>query len=161
MGITASELSQHVIRPTLEYLDKHSAAAEHLLLAIAASQSQLCASLDDDRGHGLYRINTHDHRYIWDHYLARDPDLASLVRGLASQHAFLSAPDTELIVNLRYATAIAWLLIESASNGKTLPDITDATGMAQLWRVAFNANGQLHDFIKTWQGLIGIQYKVA
>ena len=36
---------------------------------------------------------------------------ASRVRGLASQRAFLSDPDSELQTNLSYCTAIAWLLV--------------------------------------------------
>lgn len=44
--------------------------------------------LDDRQGHGLYRISELRQRQLWDQHLARDPDLASLVRGLASQHAF-------------------------------------------------------------------------
>ena len=113
MGIAASELCQHVIRPTLVYLGRHSPTAEALLLGAAASQSALGSALDDCHGHGLYRISALRHEQLWDQHLARDPDLASLVRGLASQHAFLAAPHLELTVNLRYATAIAWLLVES------------------------------------------------
>ncbi len=112
MGIAASELCRYVIRPTLIYLGRHSATAESLLLGIAASQSALGSALHDRRGHGLYRIAEPRHQALWDHYLALDPDRASLVRGLASQHAFLSGPHLELTVNLRYATAIAWLLVE-------------------------------------------------
>ncbi|HCP55263.1 MAG TPA: hypothetical protein DIU04_10990, partial [Pseudomonas sp.] len=41
MGIAASELCQHVIRPTLIYLGRHCAAAEALLLGAAACQSGL------------------------------------------------------------------------------------------------------------------------
>jgi hypothetical protein len=88
------------------------ATAESLLLGIAASQSALGSALHDRRGHGLYRIAEPRHQALWDHYLALDPERASLVRGLASQHAFLSGPHLELTVNLRYATAIAWLLVE-------------------------------------------------
>lgn len=112
MGIAASELCRYVIRPTLIYLGRHSATAESLLLGIAASQSALGSALHDRRGHGLYRIAEPRHQALWDHYLALDPERASLVRGLASQHAFLSGPHLELTVNLRYATAIAWLLVE-------------------------------------------------
>jgi hypothetical protein len=36
--------------------------------------------------------------------------MASLVRGLASQHDFLSQPHAELATNLSYATAIAWFM---------------------------------------------------
>ena len=112
MGIAASELCRYVIRPTLMYLGRHDPAAESLLLGIAASQSELGSALHDRRGHGLYSITEPRHRALWDDYLALDPERASLVRGLASQHAFLSAPQLELTVNLRYATAIAWLLVE-------------------------------------------------
>lgn len=119
MGIAASELCRYVIRPTLIYLGRHCATAESLLLGIAASQSALGSALHDRRGHGLYRIAEHRHQALWDHYLALDPERASLVRGLASQHAFLSGPHLELTVNLRYATAIAWLLVEEQN--PTLP----------------------------------------
>ena len=121
MGIAASELSQFVIRPTLIYLGRHSPSAEALLLGIAASQSALGSALHDRRGHGLYRIGELRHQSIWDQFLARDPELASLVRGLASQHAFLSGPHLELTVNLRYATAIAWMPVSYTH--LTLPTI--------------------------------------
>ena len=107
MGIAARELSLYVIRPTLAYLGQNNPNAEILLLGIAASQSNLGAALHDRRGHGLYCIREPRHAALWDDYLARTPDLASLVRGLASQHAFLGNPHLELTVNLRYATAIA------------------------------------------------------
>ena len=57
------------------------------------------------------------HRDIWDRYLAFRPEIASRVRGLASQRAFLSNPDHELRTNLSYSTAIAWLLCERAGLG--------------------------------------------
>ena len=113
MGIAACDLSQHVIRPTLLYLQRHSATAEALLLGAAACQSALGSALDTPQGHGLYRISEQRHQALWDKHLAFDPELASRVRGLASQHAFLEAPHLELTVNLRYATAIAWLLVEA------------------------------------------------
>ena len=87
MGIAASDLCQHVIRPTLIYLERYSTAAEALLLGAAACQSALGAVLTDRRGHGLYRIGSQRHAQLWDQHLARDPDLASKIRGLASQHA--------------------------------------------------------------------------
>lgn len=117
MGIAASDLRQHVIRPTLLYLGRHSSTAEALLLGAAASQSGLGSVLDDRQGHGLYRISELRHQQLWDQHLARDPDLASLVRGLASQHAFLAAPHLELTVNLRYATAIANMTAVTREHG--------------------------------------------
>ncbi|MEX6676059.1 hypothetical protein QWI18_09015 [Pseudomonas sp. W2Oct36] len=149
MGIAASELCRYVIRPILVYLGRHNRAAESLLLGVAASQSALGAELDNPRGHGLYSIADTQHRQLWDHYLARDPDLASLVRGLASQHAFLTGPDLELTVNLRYSTAIAWLMVEASH--MSLPDADDSLAMARMWREVFQPGGQLQDFTAAWQ----------
>lgn len=148
MGIAANELSQYVIRPTLIYLDRHSASAEALLLGVAASESSLGAALHDRRGHGLYRIGETRHQTLWDDYLARDPELASLIRGLASQHAFLGGPHLELTVNLRYATAIAWMLIEEQATPLPAPD--DLLGLARIWRQTFHPQGRLRDFTQAW-----------
>ncbi|MBD9416440.1 hypothetical protein IB234_17905 [Pseudomonas sp. PDM16] len=152
MGIAASDLCQHVIRPTLMYLGRHSATAEALLLGTAASQSALGSALDGTQGHGLYRISESRHQRLWDLHLARDPDLASLVRGLASQHAFLAAPHLELTVNLRYATAIAWMLVESET--AILPEADDLHGLARIWRQVFQPHGRLCDFLNAWQQCI-------
>jgi hypothetical protein len=118
MGIDAQQLCQHVIRPTLDYLGRHCSESENLLLGLAASRSGLGSALEAPLGHGLFRISEQLHQWCWDNYLARDPDLASRVRGLASQHAFLEAPHLELTVNLRYATAIACMLLEAAQQDR-------------------------------------------
>lgn len=152
MGIAANELSQYVIRPTLVYLGRHCASAEALLLGVAASQSALGEGLHDRRGHGLYRIGETRHQSLWDDYLARDPELASLVRGLASQHAFLGGPHLELTVNLRYATAIAWMLIEEQST--PLPAADDVLGLARIWRQTFHPQGRLRDFTQAWSACV-------
>ena len=159
MGIAASDLCQHVIRPTLLYLGRHSASAETLLLGAAASQSALGSALGDPHGHGLYHISAQRHRLLWDQHLARDPDLASLVRGLASQHAFLAAPELELAVNLRYATAIAWLLVEAEQ--AALPAADDLHGMARVWRRVFQPHGRLRDYLQAWQHCVAGHYHAA
>lgn len=159
MGIAASELCQHVIRPTLLYLGRHSASAEALLLGTAASQSALGHALGDLHGHGLYHISEVRHCQLWDQHLARDPELASLVRGLASQHAFLTAPHLELTVNLRYATAIAWQLVEAEQ--ATLPDADDLHGLARVWRQVFRPHGRLRDFVQAWQHCVVGHYRAA
>ncbi|MGE8499573.1 MAG: hypothetical protein ACN6O6_18885 [Pseudomonas sp.] len=159
MGIAACELSQYVIRPTLLYLGRHSSSAEALLLGIAACQSGLGHALDDRRGHGLYRIAESRHQQLWDLHLARDPDLASQVRGLASQHAFLAAPHLELTVNLRYATAIAWMLIEAQET--SMPEADDLLGLARIWRQVFQPHGRPREFVDAWQRCIGTLSQVA
>lgn len=152
MAIAASELSEFVIRPTLLYLGRYCPSAEALLLGIAASQSGMGSALHDRRGHGLYRIGELRHQSIWDQFLAHDPELASLVRGLASQHAFLSGPHLELTVNLRYATAIAWMLVEEKA--LPLPE-SDLLGLARIWRQTFQPHARLRDFTQAWQACVG------
>lgn len=152
MGIAASDLNQHVIRPTLLYLNRQTIAAEALLLGVAACQSSLGAALDNQSGHGLYRISDAHHQHIWDDHLAGDPELASRIRGLASQHAFLGAPHLELTVNLRYATAIAWMLIENQR--LALPAADDLAAQALIWQQVFAPYRKPDEFISAWQRCI-------
>ncbi|MEE9100612.1 MULTISPECIES: hypothetical protein [Pseudomonas] len=159
MGIAANDLCHYVIRPTLLYLGRHSVAAEALLLGAAACQSALGSALGDSHGHGLYRIGESRHQTLWDCYLACDPELASRVRGLASQHAFLDAPHLELTVNLRYSTAIAWMMVEAERI--PLPHADDPLGLARVWRRVFQPHGRLHDFVDAWHSYVGNLSQVA
>ncbi len=112
MYVTAEHLREQVIRPTLKYLGVWTPASEDFLLKAAVSAPDLGLFSARNTGLGLFHITTGQHRDIWDRYLAFRPDLASRVRGLASQRAFLSDPDSELQTNLSYCTAIAWLLYQ-------------------------------------------------
>jgi hypothetical protein len=112
MYITAEHLREQVIKPTLDYLGAWSPAAETELLEAALSQPEIGLFSRQPQGLGLFRITSAQHRDLWDRYLAFRPDIASRVRGLASQRAFLSNPDSELQTNLSYCTAIAWLLLQ-------------------------------------------------
>ena len=71
---------------------------------------------------------------------------------LASQHAFLGAPHFELTVNLRYATAIAWLLIEHRC--KVLPAADDLAAQALVWQQVFAPCRQPSEFVSAWQRCI-------
>ncbi len=110
MYVTAEHLRDQVIRPTLKYLGVWTPATESLLLDAAVDAPDLGLFSARNEGLGLFHITTAQHRDIWDRYLAFKPEIASRVRGLASQRAFLSDPDSELRTNLSYCTAIAWLL---------------------------------------------------
>ncbi|MEO1081641.1 MAG: hypothetical protein AAFY29_18935 [Pseudomonadota bacterium] len=111
MYITADHLREQVIRPTLEYLGEWTEEGEAELLDAVLRDSDVGLFSRRGQGLGLFRITASDHRDLWDRYLAYRPDVASRVRGLASQRAFLSNPDNELQTNLSYCTAIAWLLL--------------------------------------------------
>ncbi|MEE4277835.1 MAG: hypothetical protein V2I82_05115 [Halieaceae bacterium] len=110
MYITAEHLREQVIRPTLKYLGEWSSEAERQLLTDALRSCELRGTQRSRDGLGLFGISSVEHRDLWDRFLAFRPDLASRVRGLASQRAFLSDPDLELQTNLSYCVAIAWMM---------------------------------------------------
>mgnify|MGYP006270984611 CR=1 FL=1 len=126
MYITAEHLREEVIRPTLTYLGAWSQAMEDRLVETAVSGPEVGLFARGGEGLGLYRITAAQHRDIWDRHLAFRPEIASRVRGLASQRAFLSNPDSELRTNLSYSTAIAWLLCERAERRERPPRALDA-----------------------------------
>lgn len=109
MDISKQELREQIIHPTLDYLGKAGTAVENLLVAIV-TQKQNHNHTKHQKGLGPYAIDTSTHQMVWDKYLAFHPDLASRIRGLASQRAFLEDPHSELATNLCYATAIAWVV---------------------------------------------------
>lgn len=109
MDISTQELREQIIHPTLEYLDKSGVGAENVLVAIVA-QKQNTPHPNPQSGLGPFDIAPSMHQLVWDRYLAFHPDLASRIRGLASQRAFLEDPHSELATNLCYATAIAWVV---------------------------------------------------
>ncbi|MEM1113813.1 MAG: hypothetical protein AAGI11_18010 [Pseudomonadota bacterium] len=121
MYVTAEHLRDQVIRPTLKYLGAWSPATETFLLDACVEAPDLGLFSARQDGLGLFHITTSQHRDIWDRYLAFNPDMASRIRGLASQRAFLSDPDSELQTNLSYCTAIAWLLYQRSN-----PSVTEA-----------------------------------
>ncbi len=111
MDISTQDLREQIIQPTLGYLDKASTAAENLLVAIVnQKRTALHGPNGGGKGLGPYQIDAATHQLVWDRFLAFQPDLASRIRGLASQRAFLEDPHSELATNLCYATAIAWIV---------------------------------------------------
>jgi hypothetical protein len=136
MYITAEHLRDAVIRPTLEYLGVWSAEAERELIAAALRRNESSLFGKRTRGLGMFQITPAQHRDLWDRYLAFRPDIASRVRGLASQRAFLTNPDSELQTNLSYCTAIAWLLTErqreTQTTAATTVPLQDAISAARV-----------------------------
>jgi hypothetical protein len=136
MGICAQEFRELVIQPTLAHLGmtgEEAKSAETLLLGTAVQASGLGFHLKvaDAQGVGIFQITPKMHVKIWDKYLINHPELASAIRGLASQHEFLSHPHAELATNLSYATAIAWMIYRR--HNKPLPAADDLSGVGQYW----------------------------
>jgi len=139
MGICTSQFRDFVVKPTLKQLGVQSKSAENLLLGTAAQESGLGFHFKQKHQHGIgiYQISPQRHTKVWDNYLVDQPELASQIRGLASQHEFLENPHAELATNLRYATAIAWMIYQQAAI--TLPqDSDDIVDLANIWARHFH-----------------------
>jgi hypothetical protein len=130
MYVTAEHLQQQVIQPTLKYLGAWTAPIENFLLSAAVNAPDLGLFCARKEGLGIFHITPKQHRDIWDNYLAFNPDLASRIRGLASQRAFLSNPDNELQTNLSYCTAIAWLLYDRSNISAAALALPQASAIA-------------------------------
>ena len=164
MGICADELRVFVIRPTLEQLGSWSTAAENLLLGTAAQESGLGFHLKTKRGRGLgiFQITPQTHINVWDKYLITIPNVASDIRGLASQHEFLAHPHAELATNLSYATAIAWMIYQR--HQKALPAADDIEALGRYWRRYFHhrATDNVEAFVNSYQKyVLGVTDEIA
>ncbi len=167
MGICANELSQWIIKPSLEALGDYSPLAAQLLLATAAQESRLGLHCHDQQsqGLGLYRMTKEKHRELWDRYLIQFPDLASRQRGLASQQQFLLDPERELMTNLSYSTGMAWMIYRRAN--VLAGPFADPVHLAQLWVAFFdNGSGNVRNadmFLQNYHQLIApyLERKVA
>jgi len=159
MGICAEELRNHVIRPTLEGLGTWNTNAEELLLATAAQESCMGFHILSESTYGVYQITAATHVEVWDQYLVNRPDMASRVRGLASQHMFLENPHRELTTNLLYATAIAWFVYERS--GQSVPERQDVQAMAKFWQQHFHQEGDLESFAVNYQMFVDLTHLAA
>ncbi len=154
MSIYVSDLRAQIIKPCLEALGDFSDSNADLLLGTATQESLLREQhyYTERQGLGIYRITSEKHRDVWDKYLIQFPELASSVRGFASQQQFLKNPHQELISNWGYATAIAWMIYKS--NNTELGKTVDVNGLAQLWAKCFdNGTGcvrNAEEFISTY-----------
>lgn len=154
MGINPQDFRLYVVRPTLKKLGTWSPSLENLLLGSAALASQLGMELKCDVGVGVYKIRKELHHRVWDEYLAFDADMASKVRGFASQREFLANPDMELAINLAYSTAIAWGVY--ALNQAVIPeDENNTEALAWCWYQHFRCEEHLkpEHFISSYEAL--------
>ena len=144
MGICAKELRLNVIRPTLRYLNMWSYANENLLLGTAAAESSLGFHLKVDQHQylGIYQVSPKKHKLIWDRYLYNFPEMASLVRGLASQRGFVVNPHKELATNLSYATSVAWVIYHSCGISINDDYTHDVQYLAKIWHKNFHKSNK-------------------
>ena len=161
MLFAADEFRQLIVRDTLKSLDEWAPSHETLLLGTVAQESRMGLSLKRGRLLGIYHISSNTHRAVWDKYLLHHPELASRVRGLAGQHSFICDPHGELVGNLKYATAIAWLIYRRID--EKLPASDDIPGLARYWHRHFRskASASVAEFITSYQTYIAEKHEFA
>jgi len=156
MNVYVSDLRESIIKPCLITLGDYSCNAVNLLAGTAMQECQqdqqfYCAP--PKRGLGIYRITPEKHRDVWDKYLIQFPDLASAVRGFASQQQFFKDPHGELIGNLNYATVVAWMIYRAAN--LDMNRTVEVNCLAQFWALHFdNGTGcarNIDNFMATYR----------
>lgn len=155
MSINPQHLLNEVIEPVLKYLNLYSEEAAMLILGTGIQESRLryLVQLNNGPAKGIYQMEPATHRDIWDSYLAFRADLASKVRGLASQLYFFEGGDRELIGNLQYATAMT--RIHYLRKKPAIPK--DLNGWAEYWKRHYNTplgNGTEQEFITNFQDMM-------
>lgn len=136
MWALAEGFCQHVLRPVLQQINESRPEMEWLLLGAAlAGQRHIDMDGESVGGCGIYALTSQQHRDVWDQYLAFQPELASKVRGLASQHRFLQQPDLELVTNLAYASAVAATYLQWRS--PQVPSTRTADAYTLHWQTTF------------------------
>ena len=138
------------LQPVMQYLQLDCPQLQRLLLGTLLCMSSLPAGRRAADAAGLFAIPPRLHTLIWDDYLAFQPDLASKVRGLASQHCFLTDPHAELGYNLGYAAAIAWLIYQRQH---MLPKAgASLASLARIWEASYpHRGGHAEDFRRAWR----------
>ena len=153
----------YIIRPTLKLLGVESESANKLMLATACYQSDMGQHLLQNEAVGVFGISEDLHQEVWDKHIAYDCDLASTVRGMASQHEFTKAPHIELVANLRYATAIAWLVYQYRNLALPLDD--DIESITDCWQRYFLSQPigikERNEFVKHFRKLHSAESCIA
>lgn len=148
-------LLHEVIEPVLKHIGLYSEDAAMLILGTGIQESHLdyLVQLNNGPAKGIYQMEPDTHRDIWDNYLAYRDDLASKVRGLASQLYWLEDPTRELTGNLFYATAMTRIHYKRVP--VAIPHNLD--GYAEYWKQFYNTpegKGTEEEFIDNFQRMM-------
>jgi|APSaa5957512535_1039671.scaffolds.fasta_scaffold325278_1 hypothetical protein len=130
-------LREEFIIPGLKQLDMHSDAAVELLVMTAAQESHMGHWLKQMQGPalGLYQMEPATHDDIWKNYLSRKKSLILILKDFMLPS---STPETQLLGNFAYATAMARLHYWRVS--EPLPKASDPEGLAGYWKKHYNTS---------------------
>lgn len=126
-----------MVRPTLEFIELYSDAAENLIIGtgLAESAGEYLKQLGGGPALGLFQMEPATHDDIWDNWLEYKPHLSSLILQLETEAA-ITRGALEMIGNLYYATAMCRCHYRRVS--EPFPDSRDAQGLARYWKEHYN-----------------------
>jgi len=141
--IRPDHLLEFVIKPVLRQLRMRSAAAEQLLLGIAAQESLLGQFLDQHPtgpAMGIYQMEGWVHDDQWSNWLTYRPAVAArvwpLTMMLDSDYDGRWPMAETMRGNLYYATAMARIKLRRVP--EPLPASNDVPGLAAYWKQHWN-----------------------
>ena len=142
-----------IIRPALLSINKHSTAAEQLMLGTAIQESDLrnLKQIGGGPGRGYFQMEKKTHDDIWKTYLTHKPDLRAklLVLGKISH----GLPDSDLMLtNHLYAAGMA--RTRYARLTAPLPPTGHIREMAAYWSLHYNTKDLQENedqFILKWK----------
>lgn len=156
MSFFIKELKEWIVELALEQVGINSKPLEQVVIATAIYGYKNTKQQRNGQKvrFGLFQIDANTHKNVWDHFIAADPDLASRIRGMASQHDFLNNPDRELASNLVYASAIAAVIYLQNGFPLNLSGTLSNSMIADLWMRYYPHNdGNTFHFLKILENL--------
>lgn len=140
--IEPEQLQLYVVRPTLQALDLHTAAAEALLMGTIAQESS-CGTYIHQLGTGpalgICQMEPVTYDDIWNNFLKYRANLVALLYDKQIIPGSVEEPSHEaswLIPNLAYAVAMC--RIDYLRKPGNLPHANDVPGMAAYWKKYYN-----------------------
>lgn len=129
------QFCEHIIKPTLQYMNLYSLDAEKLLLHTAYIESRL-TFLKQVGGPalGVYQIEPATHDDIFKNYINFRTELRDMMREIETRD--FPSGHQALIGNLYYATAIA--RIHYLRVPHPLPKWDDIIAQAEYWKTFYN-----------------------
>lgn len=155
MSINCRQLRDYVVRPTLAMFGVDDEATENLLLGTSAQESLMGKYIVQMNGSalGIYQIEPRTHADVYGNYLGSRQHLKYTVDSLSTDKYNSMNREEELIYNLRYATAIAYIIYLRAP--KDIPsDPLNVNAMAAFWKAYYNTHlgkGTEHEFINNYR----------
>lgn len=135
-----AHVREHVIRPTLKFIELHSDAAENLVLGTMAQESRLTylKQLGAGPGLGLAQMEPATFFWLWNDYLPRRAALHDRVRELIGTWRHNVDLPSEMVTNLAFAVAMCRIRYLAAP--APLPAADDVDGLARYWKKYYNTD---------------------